>query len=155
VLRRRTLVLVAAALLVLAAVALVAFVIVPQLVRSTLEEDLPAAAQADPAAVLLSGELVRISAADYGTGAVRIVRIAEARLLRFENVDIAGAPDVYVYLSDRTDGTPGRSIDLGRLKATSGSFNYPIPSEVDLGAVRSVVLWCRQFSVTITYAALR
>jgi hypothetical protein len=155
VLRRRTLVLGAAVLLVLAAVPLVAFVIVPQLVRSTLVEDLPVAASADPAAVLLSGELVRISAADYGTGAVRIVRIAEARLLRFENVDIAGAPDVYVYLSDRTDGTPGRSIDLGRLKSTSGSFNYPIPSEVDLGAVRSVVLWCRQFSVTITYAALR
>lgn len=154
-LRRRILVPVAAVVLVLAAVPLVAFVIVPQLVRSTLVEDLPVAASADPAAVLLSGELVRISAADYGTGAVRIVRIGDARLLRFENVDIAGAPDVYVYLSDRSDGAPGRSIDLGRLKATAGSFNYPIPSEVDLGAVRSVVLWCRQFSVTITYAALR
>ena len=104
---------------------------------------------------LVSGELVRISAADYGTGTVRIVKVGESQVLRFDNVDIAGAPDRSVYLSDRTDGTPGRFTDLGRLKATNGSFNYPIPAGTDIGAVRSVVVWCRQFTVTITYATLR
>ena len=150
--KRRTLV-VLASLLVLgaAAVSLVAFVIVPQLVRSTLVE-----APAEGGAVTLrSGELVKISAADYGTGTVRIVRTGTAQALRFENVDIAGAPDVYVYLSDKTDGTPGTFTDLGRLKATNGTFSYVIPAGVDPAAVRSVVLWCRQFSVTITYASLR
>ena len=150
-LRRRSVVILASLLLFgAAAVPLVAFVIVPQFVRSTLVEELPVAP-----VTLISGELVRISAADYGTGTVRIVRVGDARVLRFDNVDIAGAPDVYVYLSDRTDGAPGTFVDLGRLKATNGSFNYPISSGTDLGAVRSVVLWCRQFSVTITYAALR
>lgn len=140
---------------------LTAFVIVPQLVRSTLVEDLPATpvgtseAGAAAPSTLASGELVRISAADYGTGAIRIVRVGDTRVLRFDNVDIAGAPDVYVYLSDRTDGAPGKFVDLGRLKATNGSFNYSIPAGTDLSAVRSVVLWCRQFSVTITYATLR
>jgi hypothetical protein len=154
--RRRRLVVAFAALLLLgaAAVPLVAFVIVPQLVRSTLVEDLPAASVV-AAAPLVAGELVRISAADYGSGTVRIVRAGDARVLRFDNVDIAGAPDVYVYLSDRSDGAPGRYVDLGKLKATNGSFNYVLPAEVDLGRVRSVVLWCRQFSVTITYAVLR
>ena len=153
-----------------AAVPLVAFVIVPQLVRSTLVEELPTEPDAStrpgavggstvPAAatplILLSGQLVRISAADYGSGAVRVVRVGDTRVLRFENVDIAGAPDVYVYLSDRSDGQPGTFIDLGRLKATNGSFNYIIPASAELGAVRSIVLWCRQFNVTITYATLR
>lgn len=144
------------------AVPFTAFVIVPQLVRSTLVEDLPAqpvasspGSTSETLKTLVSGTLVRISAADYGTGTVRIVKVGESQVLRFDNVDIAGAPDMYVYLSDRTDGTPGRFTDLGRLKATNGSFNYPIPAGTDIGAVRSVVVWCRQFTVTITYAILR
>ena len=162
-LRRRTVVVIGS-LLVLgaAAVPLVAFVIVPQFVRSTLVEELPARPGSSSPSVttetpptLVSGELVRISVADYGTGTVRIVTVGDSWVLRFDNVDIAGAPDTYVYLSDRTDGMPGRFIDLGRLKATNGSFNYPIAAGIDIGAVRSVVLWCRQFSVTITYATLR
>lgn len=162
-LKRRTLVIIAS-LIVLGAVAvpITAFVIVPQFVRSTLVEDLPtrplasaAGATTDAATTLSTGMLVRISVADYGTGTVRIVKIGDSQVLRFDNVDIAGAPDTYVYLSDRTDGTPGTFIDLGRLKATNGSFNYAIPTGTDIGAVRSVVLWCRQFSVTITYAVLK
>jgi len=138
-------------------VALVAYVIVPSFVRSTIVEDLPADARgASPATVetLRQGELVRINAADYGRGVVRIVGIDGDSFLRFENVDIAGAPDMYVYLSDRTDGQPGTFVDLGKLKATNGSFNYPIPASVDTKTVRSVVVWCRQFRVTVTYAVL-
>ncbi len=162
-LKRRTLVIVVS-LLVLGAVAVpvVAFVIVPQFVRQTLVEELPARPLAsspgsttEALTTIVSGELVRISLADYGTGTVRLVKVGDALVLRFDNVDIAGAPDTYVYLSDRTDGAPGRFTDLGRLKATNGSFNYPIPAGTDLGAVRSVVVWCRQFSVTITYATFR
>jgi hypothetical protein len=138
--------------LIAAAVPLAAFVIVPSLVRSTLLEDLPAAGRA--AETVRQGELVRINAVDYGSGVVRIVKIGDERVLRFESVDIAGAPDMYVYLSDRTDGQPGTFVDLGKLKATNGSFNYAIPANVDLAAVRSVVVWCRQFSVTVTYAVV-
>lgn len=152
-----------------AAVPIVAYVIVPQFVRSTLVEDLPvpslsaapSTASGTPAPAtsavetLLKGELVRISVADYGSGIVRIVRVGFDRFLRFEDVDIAGAPDMYVYLSDRTDGKPGAFVDLGKLKATNGSFNYALPASLDLGAVKSVVVWCRQFTVTVTYAALR
>ncbi|HEV8469337.1 MAG TPA: DM13 domain-containing protein [Candidatus Limnocylindria bacterium] len=132
---------------------LVAYVIVPALVRSTLVEDLPMARASS--VTVSQGELVRINAADYGSGVVRIVKVGDDRFLRFENVDIAGAPDMYVYLSDLTNGRPGAFVDLGRLKATNGSFNYPIPPAVDLRAVRSVVVWCRQFTVTVTYAVLR
>ena len=133
-------------------VPLVAFVIVPAFVKSTLVEELPVAPGIE---TLAQGDLVRISAADYGSGVVRIVKSGGDRFVRFEGVDIAGAPDTYVYLSERTDGKPGAFIDLGKLKATNGSFNYAIPASVDLASVRSLVIWCRQFSVTITYALLR
>ena len=143
--------------LVAAAMPLVVYVVVPAFVKSTLVEDLPAtaASSAAPAAeTIRAGELVRINAADYGNGLVRIVKIGPDRFLRFEGVDIAGAPDMYVYLSDRADGQPGTFVDLGKLKATNGSFNYAIPTNVDITIVRSVVVWCRQFSVAVTFAVV-
>jgi hypothetical protein len=141
-----------------AVVLLVAFVIVPAFVRSTLVEDLPGLPGGTTGSAgvetVRQGELVRINAVDYGSGVVRIVKIGEDRVLRFEDVDIAGAPDMYVYLSDRTDSQPGTFVDLGKLKATNGSFNYAIPADVDVATTRSVVVWCRQFSTTVTYAIL-
>jgi len=148
---------VAAFVLVAAAAPVVAYVVVPAFVKSTLVEDLPSNAGSSLTSAVETvrqGELVRINAADYGSGVVRIVKIGPDRFLRFENVEIAGAPDMYVYLSDRVDGQPGTFTDLGKLKATNGSFNYSVPAEVDVSTVRSVVVWCRQFSVTITFAIL-
>jgi hypothetical protein len=92
---------------------------------------------------------------DYGSGNVRVVKIGDDRFVRFENVDIAAAPDMYVYLSDRIDGKPGTFVDLGKLRATNGSFNHPIPATVDIASVKSLVVWCRQFSTTVTFAVLR
>ncbi len=137
---------------------LLAFVIVPSFVKSTLVEDLPAdlGGSGSPAIeTVAQGVLVWISAADYGSGVVRIVQIGSQRLLRFENVDVAGAPDMYVYLSDQTDGRPGTFTDLGKLKATNGSFNYAIDAKADLANLRSVVVWCKQFTVTVTYGVLK
>jgi Electron transfer DM13 len=169
--RRRSIVarhpwLTAGALAVGAAIALpvVAFIIVPALVRSTVTESLPVASPpvagplSTPAApstpVLVQGELRRLDAAHFGRGKVLIAEVSGTRYLRFEHVEIAGAPDVYVYLSDRTDGLPGTFTNLGKLKATSGAFNYTIPADLDLTRVKSVVAWCRAFSVTITFATL-
>ncbi len=134
---------------------LLALVIVPNFVKSTFVEDLPADPHwsGSPAIeTVRQGELVRISAADYGSGLVRIVQIGSQRLLRF--VDIPGAPDMYGYLSDLTDGRPGTFIDVGKLKATNGSFSCAIDAGVDLTKVRSVVVWCKQFTVTVTYGVL-
>jgi len=140
-----------------------AYVIVPALVKSTLTEGLPVAsaptagslsAPATPTHVLAQGELRRLNAVDFGSGTVLVADVNGTRYLRFENVDIAGAPDVYVYLSDRTDGQPGRFSNLGKLKATNGSFNYPIPANLDLTQAKAVVLYCRTFNVTITFALL-
>ena len=152
---------------VVVAVPVVAFVIVPQFVKSTVNEPAPQArppaSVASPGAspesmsatapeVLAAGMLRRIDPVHYGSGQVQLVRVGDSRFLRFQDVEIAGAPNMFVYLSDRGDGQPGRYTDLGALKATNGSFNYEIPASVNLDSVRAVVVWCRAFSVTVTYA---
>jgi Electron transfer DM13 len=158
----------AAAVLVLVVASVVAFAVVPQFVRSSVVEPAPSAASASPASTEapassppatvppapLSGQLRRLDPVHYGSGRVTVVETGQQRYLRFEDVDIAGAPNMFVYLSDRDDGQPGRYTDLGPLRATSGSFNYDLPTDLDLPSVRSVVVWCRAFSVTVTYAPL-
>ena len=161
----------AAAALGAIAVPVTAFVIVPLFVRSTVHQAAPGeqpassggtAATAAPAAglatdtkILATGDLRTINAVDFGRGKVLIVQVGDQRFLRFENVEIAGAPAQRIYLSDRIDGKPGNFVDLGDLKATNGSFNYSIPAGLDLGKFKAVVSYCRQFNVAITYAVLQ
>ena len=156
--------------LVLALVPTTAFFIIPQFVRSTLHEMAPSEAvlrntptagispspnaTTDTTKTLARGELKRININDFGTGSVLLLQVGEKRFIRFENVHINAAPLQHVYLSDRTDGSPGRFTDLGPLKATDGSFNYELPGGIDLTKVKSVISYCQQFSVTITYAVL-
>ncbi|MDP9325183.1 MAG: DM13 domain-containing protein [Candidatus Dormibacteraeota bacterium] len=172
--RHRVLYILGAVILVgLAAIPLTAYVIVPQFVRSTVQEAAPGSSSAPQATAssgvsaapttssapanttLLTGQLQRINAVDFGTGKVSVIQAGGQRFLRFENVEIAAAPAQRVYLSDQTDGQPGTFTDLGALKATNGSFNYGIPAAVDLGKVKSVVSWCSQFKTTVTYAPLQ
>jgi hypothetical protein len=155
----------------------------PLFIRTTLNEDLPVATGAAPAAtaaatagatgaaqqtsaaptaaggltVLMQGELQFVDNAHNGKGAVRIVKVGDQRILRFENVAITNAPDVHVYLSRETGGkwAEATSLYLGALKATDGSFNYDIPANADLSAYKSVVVWCRAFAVLVTWADLK
>ncbi len=174
--RRRLLTAIAALVVVLAAVPLLVYGVVPLFVRSTLVEPplqpstpaaaapvapaavspgtAPATPPPAPPAVTLSGELQRIDTVHYGSGPVTLSGPPGGQVLRFEGVAIAGAPNMFVYLSDAADGRPGHYTDLGPLKATDGSFNYPLPAGLDLGAVHSVVVWCRAFNVTVTFARL-
>jgi len=106
--------------------------------------------------VLARGELRAVDSLHHGSGAVMLLRVGVRRFLRFEDVAISNAPDVHVYLSRETGGTwvEATSIYLGPLKATDGSFNYDIPVGADLAPIRSVVVWCRAFSVLVTWADL-
>ncbi len=45
-------------------------------------------------------------------------------------------------------------LNLGRLKATDGAFNYEIPDHIDVESIASVIVWCRQFSTLFAVASL-
>jgi len=147
----------------------------PLFIRTTLVEPAPAAPAASstpfpssfgdvtviptaaPPTTIATGELGYVDAIHNGTGRVLLIRTGEGITLRFENVAITNAPDVHVYLSRETGGvwTESTSLYLGPLKATNGSFNYAVPAEANVSLSKSVVVWCRQFSVLITWADLR
>ncbi len=118
---------------------------------------LSGAATAVAPVILAEGQLQFVDNLHNGKGPVRIVRIGAQRLLRFEEVAITNAPDVHVYLSRETGGkwSEATSLYLGALKATNGSFNYDIPANTDLSLYKSVVVWCRAFSVLVTWADLK
>jgi hypothetical protein len=91
----------------------------------------------------------------FAEGTARLVEASPGRLsLRVEDFSVRNGPDLYVYLSPDPDGYAKGAIELGKLKATDGSFNYDVPADVDIGDVRSVVIWCKAFSVQFGAASL-
>ncbi len=80
------------------------------------------------------------------------------RFLRFEDLDVSNGPDLVVYLSalgaDQGwhDADDAEFLDLGALKGNVGDQNYELPAGVDLGKYRSVVIWCRRFTVGFAVA---
>jgi hypothetical protein len=147
----------------------------PLFLTTTLHEDLPvratptvAAAAATAATnvatqatagpkVLAMGLLQRVDDLHRGTGPVSLVELDGKRFLRFEDVAIQNGPDLHVYLARGSGGAydGGRDLYLGALKATNGSFNYELPPGTSVADYRSVVVWCRAFTVLFTWADLR
>lgn len=95
------------------------------------------------------------------SGTARILRLTDGtRVLRLENFSTSDGPDVHVWLTDRQAGGPdgsfddGRYIKLGKMKATDGNQNYPIPPEAKLDGIASAVIWCDRFDVAFGSAPL-
>jgi len=95
------------------------------------------------------------------SGTARILRLTDgSRILRLENFSTSDGPDVHVWITDARAGGPdgsfddGRYIKLGKMKATDGNQNYPIPADAKLTGLRSAVIWCDRFNVAFGSAPL-
>lgn len=92
----------------------------------------------------------------FGSGTARLIETTPgAWVVRFEDFSVRNGPDLYVYLSPDPDGYADDAIELGRLKATDGEFNYELPAGTDIAGARSVVVWCKQFAVLFAVAELQ
>jgi hypothetical protein len=151
----------------------------PLFLTKTLSEDLPARASATAAGttaasaptvptiaptaapagpkVLSMGQLQRVDDLHRGAGPVSLIELDGKTYLRFDNVAIQNGPDLHVYLARGIGGAydGSRDLYLGALKATNGSFNYELPAGTPLADYKSVVVWCRAFTVLFTWADLR
>jgi len=94
----------------------------------------------------------------YGKGKVT----AYQDLVHLESdFEVGPGPKFHVYLVPEKTVVPSTNVartlfvDLGRLRAFKGSQNYPVPEGVDLAKFGSVVIWCEQFGVLISPAALK
>jgi hypothetical protein len=95
------------------------------------------------------------------TGVVRVVELDDgSRFVRLEDLDTSDGPDLRIYLTDQPPSDDwhvwddGRFVDLGALKGNVGHSNYRLPDGLDLEAYRTVVIWCRRFTVGFAVAPI-
>jgi hypothetical protein len=111
--------------------------------------------------VLARGEFIHANPSDpihYGKGRVTVYD----GLLHLEpDFEVGPGPKFHVYLVPEKNVLPSTNVaqtmfvDLGRLKAFKGSQNYPVPAGADVAKFDTVVIWCEQFGVLISPAALK
>ncbi len=101
------------------------------------------------------GEFVGTDDFHFGRGTATLHEAAPGEwVVRFDDFAVRNGPDLYVYLSPDADGYADGAIEVARLKADKGSFNTPVPPGTDVSGVRSVLIWCKQFSHLFAVAAL-
>lgn len=120
----------------------------------------PTAAPAGPVA-LANGSFTQIDALHGASGIATIYRLPEGNLvLRLEDFDAQNGPDLRVGLSghpmprNNTELHEGGYVELAVLKANQGNQNYDLPANLDPSAFRSVVIYCKAFSVVFSTAEL-
>ncbi|MCI0347153.1 MAG: DM13 domain-containing protein [Chloroflexi bacterium] len=102
-----------------------------------------------------SGSFVGADEFHFGSGTAQLLETAPGQwIVRFEDFSVRNGPDLYVYLSPDPAGYAVGAVELGTLKATDGSFNTDVPAGTDVAAIRSVVIWCKQFGVQFAVASL-
>ncbi|HWO72784.1 MAG TPA: DM13 domain-containing protein [Dehalococcoidia bacterium] len=115
-----------------------------------------AAVQAPAARQLrLTGEFMGADDFHFARGKAILSETDSGRyVLRLEDFSVRNGPDLYVYLSAGPTGRVDEALNLGRLKATDGAFNYDVPPSIDPRQIKSVLVWCRQFGVLFGSAQL-
>jgi hypothetical protein len=107
------------------------------------------------AAIIASGEFQGADSFHFGRGQALLIETApDTYTLRFEDFSVRNGPDLFVYLSQDADGYSDDALELGRLKATDGAFNYEIPAGTDPSLFKSAIVWCKPFSVLFAVAPL-
>jgi hypothetical protein len=103
--------------------------------------------------VAASGEFEGADSFHFGRGQALLIETApDTYTLRFEDFSVRNGPDLFVYLSPDPDGYASDALELGRLKATDGAFNYDVPAGTDISRYGSAVVWCKPFSVLFAVA---
>lgn len=85
-------------------------------------------------------------------GHVWIISSQGVKFLRLDGFSMTNGPALHVYLTKSGDVSTG--IDLGRLKANSGSQNYKIPDDTSVSAYRNVVIYSKPFDIYYATAQL-
>lgn len=118
-------------------------------------------AQSTQPVLLASGQFGAIDGLHKGEGKARVFRLPDGKLLlRLEEFRVTNGPDLYVFLSahpaPRNGGQvhEGGALEVARLKGNIGNQNYVLPADVDLSKFKSVVIYCKQFSVVFSTAEL-
>ncbi len=96
-----------------------------------------------------------------GSGTAKLLKTTDGSyFIRLEDFQTENGPVLEVYLSAAVQPKSSAAvssavfINLGSLKSTNGSQNYPVPTGTDLTKFKSVVIWCTTFGVNFISAPL-
>lgn len=174
--KRNPLIIGIVAVVAIAALAVAWWTISPLFIRTNLVEGqavtLPAAStdmessgdkamQMDGLTVLASGNFDRKDDVHYANGKAILARQEDGSVVvRLQDLDAANGPDLYVLVSEHPNPQSGPELhqgehNLGRLKATNGSFNYVLDPSIDVSKIKSVAIYCQAFSVLFSTAPLQ
>ena len=113
------------------------------------------------AQVVATGTFRDADRAHNGQGTATLVALPggghEVQLSQFE---VTNGPDLEVWLSAHPNPASSEDvsdnvwISLGQLKGNIGDQAYSVPDGTDLTQFNSVVIWCEQFGVLFSPAAL-
>jgi hypothetical protein len=114
-----------------------------------------AVAVASPA----SGNVLRAagaftSDAHETTGTASVIELATGGDRLVLDLETSPGPDLRVYLVPGDGRDVGDHRDLGALKGNKGRQQYELPAGTDTARYRTVVIWCRAFSVSFGRAVL-
>jgi hypothetical protein len=91
-------------------------------------------------------------------GRATTIRLANGdRVLTLTDFETSPGPDLRLYMVAGPSGDESEVedyVDLGGLKGNKGDQQYTLPSDLDLRKYRTVVVWCRAFSVLFARAPL-
>jgi Electron transfer DM13 len=98
----------------------------------------------------------RFTSGEHETmGTATLIRLGEGgTVLTLTEFETSPGPDLRVYLVTGSADDHGDVIDLGGLKGNKGNQQYEVPASVDPERHRTVVIWCRAFSVAFGSASL-
>jgi hypothetical protein len=108
-------------------------------------------------ATTLSGVFDHRAGVDTVAGNATLGKTSDGKvILRFENLNSANGPDLHVYLSKQASPATTQQVmdgvEVGKLKATTGASNYELAASTDVTQFKSVVIYCKSFSVVFGYA---
>jgi hypothetical protein len=96
-----------------------------------------------------------------GTGTATVMTFPNGRLeVQLSDFEVTNGPDLEVWLSahpdpeSSSDVSANQWLSLGQLKGNVGNQAYAVPEGTDISIYNSVVIWCEQFGVLFSPAAL-
>ena len=101
-------------------------------------------------AVLVQGAFV--NGVHTVSGNVKVYEKAGKRTLVFSDFKTEGGPDLRIYLAE--DAALTNFVEVSKLTAT-GSFFLELPDSANPVKQRTVLIWCKQFSVLFGSATLK
>jgi hypothetical protein len=108
---------------------------------------------------LSSGAFVTVNHPTSGTA--KLIKLENGNhIIRLEGFRTDNGPDVRVWVSETASVTDAAQrsatyTDSGALRSTNGDLNYDIPSKVDIGKIKSVVIWCKLAGIAFGGAVLQ